>query len=81
MCAVAFALVGASAFAQASASDENMTAITDKVKTWLDGIVGSFKDFFTANFTTIVAILSIAVGVTVLWSVYKLFTKGAKKVG
>lgn len=77
--ALAVALVGASAFADTtSASDANMEAITDEVATWLEGIVGTFKGFFTENFSSIVAVLSIAVGVAVLWAVFRLFRKGAK---
>lgn len=78
--ALAVALVGVSAFAETGtgSSDDNMKAITDAVGTWLGNIVGTFKTFFTTNFTTIVAVLSIAVGVTVLWAVFRLFRKGAK---
>ena len=68
-------------FAEGGAASSALDTILGKVETevgnWNDAITGFFGD----NFTTIVTIVGVALGVTVLWCVFKLFTKGAKKIG
>lgn len=78
-----FALLGSvcSLGAFAADGDGAMDQITAKVATELGNWTNSITSFFTTNFTTIATVLGIALGVTVLWVVFKLFSKGAKKVG
>lgn len=84
-CRLALTLGAVSLFGYVAHAEGNSDSVADeitaKVKTWLDGIVESFKTFLTTNFTTIVTVLSIAVGFAVLWVIFKVFFKGAKKIG
>lgn len=65
----------------AADGDSALTQITTKVGSELTNWNDSITSFFTTNFSTIATILGVAVGITVLWIVFKLFSKGAKKVG
>lgn len=75
-------VVGASVpvFAEGG-SESSIDQITTKVASELGNWNTSITSFFTTNFTTIATILGVALGITVLWIVFKLFNKGAKKVG
>lgn len=80
---VTLGLVAAGAlpvFAEGNANDgfdTIATALSTEVQTWTGKITG----FFSQNATSIFAVLGIALGITLVWTIYKFFTKGTRKVG
>lgn len=55
--------------------------VSAKATSWLSGMVTSITTFVTDNITSLLSILGIAAGLTVLWMVWKMFRKGSNKIG
>lgn len=64
-----------------SASGTAMQQIGGAVVTELEGWTQGVTDFFTTNIGSIMTILGVAVAISLVWMVFKIFRKGANKVG
>lgn len=69
------------ALADGQADATAMTQIGNAVATQLDTWTQGVTDFFTTNIGSIMTILGVAVAVSLVWMVFKIFRKGANKIG
>lgn len=52
-------------------------SVATELQSWTDGIT----NFFTTNIGSIMAVLGVAVAISLVWMVFKIFRKGSNKVG
>ncbi len=58
-----------------------LSDIQTKLTAWVTSVTGSITTWFTTNWDNLLVVLGIALGIVVVWTVYKFITKGVKKVG
>lgn len=68
---------GGSSSGSSSAMQQIGTAVVTELQSWTQGVT----DFFTTNIGTIMTVLGVAISISLVWMVFKIFRKGANKVG